>query len=249
MSDLSTLTAPYRVRSYEADHTGQCTLYSISNYLQETAGDHARKLHFDIGDLSQNNQTWVLQRLVIDIEDYPYWRDDIAIKTWPSGTDGLRAYRDFQLKSEEGEIWGTALSYWMVMDLESRRPVRLPESLIEHRAIVDKHVMPVSRDRLKFSIEDADFTDRYIIQPSDIDVNQHVNNAVYIRLIEDMLKRHTIKSKERLGSIDISYLREVYEGDEIVLKANRHKNQIQVSLQNTNNKELVKAELLLRSYE
>lgn len=244
MSDQSKLSASYQIRSYEADSNGYVTLHSISNYLQETAGEHARQLNFDIGDLGKKNQTWVLQRLIINIKQYPKWRDTITVKTWPSDTDGLRAYRDFELLDDSGNLIGVALSFWLIIDLDTRSPIRVPQSLREHPAILKEHVMPVKRDRISFELTKGSISESYIIQPSDIDVNQHVNNAVYVRLIENTVKRNLLSDDGSLNLLDISFLNEAYEGEEVTVFANSFEDVTQLMV-TKNDTKLVRASIEL----
>ncbi|HKK46619.1 MAG TPA: acyl-ACP thioesterase domain-containing protein, partial [Balneolaceae bacterium] len=111
----------FKIRASEIDSNQKATLPAICNLLQEIAGNHAQKLHFDITDLQENKLTWVLHRLVVKMDRFPDWRETITVKTWPSSGDGLRAYRDFQILDAEENVIGKSLSYWLMMNIESRR--------------------------------------------------------------------------------------------------------------------------------
>jgi acyl-ACP thioesterase len=243
MSDLSLLTQSYQVRSYETTTQGIASLYSINNYLQETAGYHAQQLRFDISDLLEQNQTWVLQRLVIQMDRFPKWRELINIQTWPSGADGLRAYRDFKLCSSDHQELGRALSYWMIIDLNRRRPVRLPETLLTHRAIREEHLIDVDRNRISFPEDNLTKIDSYPIQPSDIDVNQHVNNAVYTRIIENAICKQFDISQNSISEWDITFLHEAYLSDVLHVWAIHKEEFISVVLKNDEDKEISKAKI------
>jgi acyl-ACP thioesterase len=225
----------FLVRSYETNADGVSSLYTINNYLQEIAGYHAQQLDFDIQDLLEHKQTWVLQRLVIAMEKYPQWRNQIEVQTWPSGSDGLRAYRDFKILDGQNHVLGTALSYWMIIDISSRRPMRLPDTLISHPAIHENHVMEVARERIKISLDHCSEIDRYTVQPSDIDVNKHLNTAVYTRVIENALFKEWGYRSGDLNSLDIAYHREMHQGDEMIINAYQNDQYVHVAISTNRN--------------
>lgn len=71
----------FSIRSSEVNPAGKANLQSICDLLQETAGNHALKLNFDIVDLQKNNLTWVLYRLHLQMRRYPKWREVLTVKT------------------------------------------------------------------------------------------------------------------------------------------------------------------------
>ena len=59
----------------------------------------------------------------------------MTLETWPSGIDRLFAIRDFRMVAGE-EVLLRATSEWMVIDVNRRRPVRLPAWVTETAAFV-----------------------------------------------------------------------------------------------------------------
>ena len=88
----------YRVHVYETRPDGKLNLYSLFNYMQDIASDHAIKLGFGRDDLMRDNRFWVLSRIYAVINKWPLWEDLIIIKTWPNGTDKLFALRNYEVK-------------------------------------------------------------------------------------------------------------------------------------------------------
>ena len=86
--------ASYKIRSYEIDPKGKAQLYTLLNYFQDAAGEHAAELGVSITDLFAKRMTWVLSRYHIKILRYPLWGEAVKVVTWPSGSRGLFALRD-----------------------------------------------------------------------------------------------------------------------------------------------------------
>lgn len=202
----------FKIRSSESAPSGRVKLQSVCDLLQETAGNHALELNFDISQLHERNLTWVLQRLTVEMNRYPKWRDTVTVQTWPSSGDSLRAYRDFLMLDENENELGRAISYWIIIDLESRRPVRIPEEILELAPASVDHVLPVTKERLdkKSRYDDSKTFD---VRRSDLDVNRHVNNVKYI---EWALEAYP--ELMEVTRLDIEFHAECSYGDRILSK-------------------------------
>lgn len=197
----------FKIRASEIDFNQQATLPAICNLLQEVAGNHARELEFDITDLHKDELTWVLHRLHVKIDRFPDWRETITVKTWPSSGDGLRAYRDFLIIGENGDTIGRSLSYWLIMDIKSRRPTRIPKKILELAPDDTDHVLPVSDSNFS-DLDQADYSQQFDVRKTDLDLNQHVNN---VRLIEWTLS--CLPDDSAVNQIDIKFMAESVLGD------------------------------------
>ena len=153
-------------------------LLLVLEEMMETAGRHAEILGVGVRDLHAKGLTWVLARLHVRIKDIPAAGQTIHIATWPAGRHRLFAVRDFQLKNTAGLELLRATSAWALMNLETRRPARLDPLL----PIFTRHPERMVKDdfaplpppyaqaaRVSFRAESGD-----------IDINDHVNNTVYL---------------------------------------------------------------------
>lgn len=169
----------FKIRASEIGPDQRSTLPAICNLLQEIAGNHARQLEFDITDLQKEKMTWVLHRLHLKMERFPDWRETITIRTWPSGGDGLRAFRDFLILDKSENIIGRSLSYWLILDMESRRPRPIPQQILDRVPDDVEYVMPLTKPNFS-NVEHPDSTQRFKVRKTDLDLNNHVNNVRYI---------------------------------------------------------------------
>ncbi len=176
----------FKIRTCEIAPCGRATLAGICTYLQEAAALHAHALNVASPQLQEQGITWVLARLHVKMQRMPGWQDEIIIETWPSQIDRLYAVRDFRIMLNNEEI-GVATSAWVLIDLKTRRPLRRfpPEILHIHpqrpqRALAD----PFAKMRLAGELQP---TGNFAIRAQDIDMNNHVNNVVFISLLQDNL--------------------------------------------------------------
>lgn len=208
---MDTYSEDFTIRAAEIDQNGNATLGALASLMQEVAGNHASILNFDITDLQENDLTWVLHRMDMEILRYPKWREKIRIETWPNAGDALRAYRDYLITDANGEVLLRCLSYWMIINMKSRRPSRIPREILELRIGNKDHVLPVKSERPS----PADSTDKEIgfrVRRSDLDMNDHVNNARYLEWCLEALEPSTA---ENIRQADILFMKESRSGEEI----------------------------------
>lgn len=220
--DITKHRETFIIRASEVGSGGQITLPSLCSLFQEVAGNHALKLNFDITQLHKQDLTWVLHRMDIQVDRYPNWREKITIETWPAAGDALRAYRNYRILDEEENEIGTCLSYWMMINLKTRKPTRMPQDVLDLRLSDIDHVMPVKTDRLD-PFEESDITKKFIVRKSDLDMNDHVNNA---RFVEWLMETYQDDKAYLIKNIDIMFMQESRAGDMITSerKIEEHQN-------------------------
>ena len=67
---------------FHVDFTGRLTMGVLGNHLLNCAGFHATERGFGIATLNEDNYTWVLSRLAIELDEMPYQYEDFSIQTW-----------------------------------------------------------------------------------------------------------------------------------------------------------------------
>lgn len=217
--EIGIYTESFKIRANEVDASGRATLPAICNLLQEVAGNHALELEFDITDLHKQNLTWVLHRMHIQMHSYPEWRKRITIETWPAAGDALRAYRDYRILDDQGKELGVALSYWMMINMDSRRPTRMPQEVLDLRLSGREHTLPIQNDRISTKVDWEDVTS-FHVRKSDLDMNKHVNNVTYIQWICDACG----DTEYRIKEMDIQFLQESIEGDQLICSKHNEAN-------------------------
>lgn len=220
-TDITKYAEKFTIRANEVDNHGKATLPSLFSLFQEVAGNHALKLNFDISQLQEQNLTWMLHRMDVNIFRFPEWREEITIETWPAAGDALRAYRDYRILDKTGDLLGVCLSYWLMINLKTRRPARMPEEVLNMRLKNIEHVLEPKSTRLK-PFQNADESYSLKVRNSDLDMNNHVNNARYVEWI---MEHYSDTDSSRIKAIDIQFLKESVGGDSITsdfIKTNNH---------------------------
>lgn len=215
------------VKLYEVDYNKKTKLNSFFNYMQEGAISHASRLGAGYGSLNDLGFLWVLSRVKIQVLNYPNWGEKIKLKTWPKGVNRLFALRDFIFSNEKEERIALATSAWLVLDAKSMKPQRvqtLPFTLPDNEG---KYALDEELGKIEGQSEfefEMDKTAAY----SDIDVNQHVNNAKYVEWILDCFNEE-FYSEKTLKSLQLNFISQTRLGDRIRLKRGNYNGNTNIS--------------------
>lgn len=207
----------FNVRSYEVNADKKAAMSAVCDYFQEAAGVHAHQLEFDISRLQENNLTWVLYKMHVRINQFPERWEEVEVETWPGSGDGIRAFRDYILKNKDGDTLGVGISQWMVLNTKSRRPVRMPQAVLDMGMNKKHHVLDIDKSPL-VTVKNTDSEFLLKVGEHDLDMNNHVNNVSYIRWITGY-RPAPVQPGKKCMEIKIQYLSEALLGDDIYLAA------------------------------
>ncbi|MBN1799390.1 MAG: hypothetical protein JW822_12495 [Spirochaetales bacterium] len=201
----------FRVRADEMDRFGRLSPLALFNYLQEAAGRHAHSLGFGVAQLLEKKQNWMLSRFFMQINSYPRYGDEITVQTWPCGVDRFFALRDFLVFDHKKHILCRATSSWLLIDLNTRRILRL-EQLLDHCTVakraLDKTLQKLPRPLIH------EIQKEFTVRLNDIDVNQHANSVAFLEWILEAVPL-TTQNSQILSTLEINYQAEAKYEEEI----------------------------------
>lgn len=169
-------TEHHLIDAYQVDRYGFLRPIMLMNLLQGAAGTHAEELGAGRTYCGAHNIAWVVTHNMVDIIELPKFKEEITLVTWPSYNNGLRAYRDFEIRGADGRLMIRATSQWVLINLNTRRLLRLNDEL-PNWGSVNERAWDI--EFYKAPEFESEITHDMKCRFDDIDVNQHINNAVY----------------------------------------------------------------------
>jgi len=209
----------YDITSYHANFTHRLTPVSLLCFLQESAWRHANSRGFGWSHLAARDEFWVLAKMHIEIQRMPNWTERIRLETWGKMPELLTAFRDFELFDEENQSIIRAASSWHILNRQTHRPITLSH-FADDFPIVTRHAIEEKPQKIQIPSANAVESKIYTVMPSDIDMNQHVNNTRYVQWAMDCIdfdfqKRHALCQISvnflSEAKIDESYFIETYQ--------------------------------------
>ncbi|MFO7897210.1 MAG: thioesterase [Candidatus Cloacimonadales bacterium] len=206
----------YRVHSFDCDLQGKLTLPALTHFLQETAWSHSQDLQVGYKQLLQQNRAWVLYKQIIQMDHWPAWGETIQVKTWPSGADKLFCWREFEI-SLEGKVIGRISSSWLVINLQSRRPVRTKD-FYDLSLDYPKKIWFPQQISKKMKLNSETFASKNIeAELLDLDVNKHVNNSCYPAYCLNLYTPQFLES-HHLQQVEQQFIAEAKFADQLVVQ-------------------------------
>ncbi len=203
----------FRVHTYEAGPTGEARPTVLLHYLQEAADEQAAAWGIALSDLLPRGRAWVVSRYRLRVTRYPRFRDELVVRTWPSAREGLFAVREYEVTTPDGAPLAVATTSWMLLDTATGRPVPVaqvvPEGFVRPRRALDDPFASLPR------LETATRELRFRVMVRDLDLNRHVNNAIYVQWALEAVPPELLR-RLRPADVEISYRAMAYHGEEIV---------------------------------
>jgi acyl-ACP thioesterase len=159
---------------------GRARLDAIARWLQDAAWA-------DVHDSEVPDEgSWVIRRMTLRVDAFPVFWEPLEVATFCSGTGPLWAERRTTIRGAEG-AHVEAVAVWVHLDGRVARPRPLPAGFeaVYGAAAAGRRV----RARLRHPAEPPESagTRSWTFRVADVDLADHVNNAVYWAVVEEEL--------------------------------------------------------------
>lgn len=211
---ISKYSKQYGVRSYECDRNNNLRILTLMNILQDIADVNASELGFGLDFCIQNGMTWVGANYVLEINRLPQIHENITIETWPSAKNKLTAYRDYEVFEEDGNSIIKATSQWILLNLETKRPISVLEKMADKPMLEERSINTSFPKIGELTKIDSQF--KFRVRFDDIDLNKHINNAVYILWATEAVDED-FRLSHNPHKISINFKKEGYIGEKIMV--------------------------------
>ncbi len=205
-------------------------LNNLINLMLETSGEDSVKNGVSFESLLTEDYTWVISKWKLEIKR-PIMKDEkISIKTWPSSFRKIYAFREYQVSDKNGDIVVKATAVFVLVDLKEKKSVLIPDKVaLKYNLINQKNFNKIEKI---IKPEKISIVDEFKIRPTNIDINGHVNNSVYLDWIENTINAN--RPKAFINEINMIYKKEIRNKDRVFIKADSNFNYMEVSTDSVN---------------
>lgn len=198
-----------RVRYSEVGEDGLLSLQSLLDYFQDCSTFHSEDIGLGMDYLKEKGQVWLLSAWQICIARYPRLSESIVIGTAPYEFKSFMGYRNFLMKTKEGEALAWANSIWTLLDVSSMRPAKPGEEMLAGYTLEERYPMDYAPRKIAAQGEGRQM-ESFTVKPHHLDTNHHVNNGQYVRMAMDC-----IPGEFPIGQLRVEYKSQAVLGDEI----------------------------------
>lgn len=205
-------TRDYRLRWMDFDRYGRMQPAAVLDIFQDMATSHAEEIGIGRDAMLERGVIWVVVRTKLEMCAEPEHFQVVTVRTWPHSLSKFSFIRDFTMHDESGRLLAKASQEWVLMDVQTRRfssPKGIyegPDDFSEDRAFEKKPRKTPTFDEGNRPVRTI--TPAY----SDIDLNGHVNNAMYANFVVNALDPG---AEGALRTLQIDYRYEAHPGQPI----------------------------------
>lgn len=201
---------------FHCDLNNNLFIGHLGNHLLNAADFHSSDRGYGMAYLNTIHRTWVLSRLVIELNQIPKAYEKFIVETWIDSAMRYFTSRNFKITNNDGRIFGYGKSIWAMIDTETRQPsdiLSVREGLINEYVDKDYPCPIVKPSRVKID-DNAELVRTIETHYNDVDINGHINSIKYIEHVlnlwdVDWYREHQIKRFE------IAYTSESHQGDSL----------------------------------
>lgn len=180
-------TYDVRIRYSETDCENKLTPEGLLNYFQDASTFQSEDLGFGVKYMLERCLVWALNAWQIDVEKYPEIGERVQVGTLPYEFKGFIGFRNFWMNDSEGRRLAAANSVWTLLDLETGKPVRPAQEMLDGYGISGKIEMEYTPRKILIPEEKSGGVMRLdkqevLITKQHLDANHHVNNGQYVKM-------------------------------------------------------------------
>ncbi|MEN3241522.1 acyl-[acyl-carrier-protein] thioesterase [Fructilactobacillus sanfranciscensis] len=211
-------TEDYKITNFETNLHGTITLQYLLDVIVQASEDQSQAINLGTEKVQENGVTWVVIQYDVDIKELPKAGQPVKLQTQGTSYTKSFANRHFWIRDMDGHILVEVKSLWVMMNLTTRKMVRIPESVVTPYGSEKVKRLERLHKLHKFDVDNAKKM-KFPVTFNDIDFNGHVGNTRYINWMSDTLSFDFQKGRLPTG-FSIKFEDEVRYGDQVTSEVN-----------------------------
>lgn len=202
----------HQIPYYECDTTQFLKIPTLVKMLIKISGAQSEILGVSDEYMASLGLGWIILQHDIEIKRLPKAGEQITLTTEAESYNKFFCYRHFWIHDEKGEECAFMSTTFAVMDMKERKMGSVDEEIIA--PFESEKIKRIKRGEKIYPIETSMGEKEYTVRYYDIDLNKHVNNAVYLDWVIDSLDAKFLMSHTP-KKIAIKFNKEVLYGDKV----------------------------------
>lgn len=203
------ITAAFSDRRCELD------IYHATLLFQDAMTELFHQYRCDAVRMSKTHgAVWAVARSKFRYEGLPVWSDRVRVRAFPVKVTAVTIHINIQVETLEGQPLLLCRQELCAIDVNDHSLRRVETTPFPRDLSLLPPVMTEPFQRKKLALGEEHLGYRHIIRTSDTDMNHHMNNAAYVRLLLDAFPS-AFWDAHPIRTFDIHYVSEGQEGEEI----------------------------------
>lgn len=212
------LALKHKVRTFECDKFDKMKPDCVMKYMQEAATHQMTEEHLPYDTLLERGVALLINRMDIEFYEPIDKFSEVTFRSWPCREKGATLPRKYTVEKDGKEL-AFALGQWSMVDTKTMKIMRPSEVDFSSFTIEEGNTLSCERFKVPEGLEKvADIKIGY----NDVDVNSHLNNTNYLKMVQDYIPE--LCEGRRMKSAKIHFSKEAPLGESLELFAKREGN-------------------------
>jgi medium-chain acyl-[acyl-carrier-protein] hydrolase len=203
----------YFIHYYNTNYKLKLSVVSLMQFFEDIALLQSEEREVGLNYYKENNITWVLHQLEIRIKEYPKYKDKVVVRSFPTSYLRFYAHRVFQVFNESDDVIINADSIWVFVDTITKKPKTVTDDMYAAYCITPGKNELKKLEEVR-QLGEVNYDKEFTVRWSDIDINNHVNNAKYVVWALETIPIDILNEKD-IELIRIVYKKEIKYGSSI----------------------------------
>ena len=202
-----------KVEQFECDLRDRMKLSWLMRRQQQGGEEQLLSLGMGYQKLFDEGMVFLISKIVGEIIQMPRYQQEIAVMTCPLPPRSATFLRETRVEDRStGRLLSRMVTAWMLVNPVDRRilrPSAFPYQMVMGEFTDDPSIF-------RFRAPQGEPVGGRTVGYSDLDINGHVNNAVYGDIAEDFLPLEVVQQQE-LAGFAFHYQNEALAGDRLTI--------------------------------
>jgi len=218
-----------KIRFYDLDANGDVKLTSLLKHMSEASWTNAEELGAGLDKTLEVGLAFIIQRIGMRIFKMPELNQKIMVRTWPAETTRSAFKRNGDIQDEDGNKMMEWESLWVLIDINERK-IKRPSASPTEFTLYGKMGVEIEADKIVMPDEkELHASYKHTVQFSELDINSHMNNAIYGDLIANVLALSTSPNIQTWKEVQFNYVHEAKLSDEVMVNGYQSEEQLYIS--------------------
>lgn len=216
--------------------SGEVSFGKMIDYLQDCSNRQSYEMGVGIEYQKKKGRAWILNSWHIDFREMQgeFLKDceEVTVSTWPYEFNRLFGIRNYSIARKDSldKYIVKAQARWFLYDMKSDMIGKITDEDKKTYSCVDEKLeLPEVPRKIKAG-SSYEEKSKFIVRKYQLDINNHMNNAWYVKLAEEF-----VENKENVKYLRVEYKNSAKLGDEVIPFVCYDTDRTVVELRNTDN--------------
>lgn len=231
----------------DLDADGRMSFGKLLDYMQDSSNRQSNEMGLGISYQNEKKRAWILNSWYVNVEEmeghFPGDCEKLVVSTWPYEFNKVFGLRNYSIarKGSEDKYIVKGQGRWFLYDFESDMIGRITDQDKEKYICVDEKLQMEEVGKKIEAGTKYEQKDSFTVRKYHLDVNNHMNNAWYLKIAEEF-----VDNKEYVKYFRIEYKLSAKLGDEVIPFVCYDKNRVVIELRGRNGEVYAVCEFVMR---